>query len=415
MTNGEITDRKRLWMVNPYALPPSIPGGTRHYETASILAEHGWDSRVIATPFNHKTHTMDRNVSIRKWHLDQNEDGVDFTWVYSTPYVGNGLKRYINMVSFLATAQIRARGRKRPDVILGSSPHLLSALAGWLMAKRFRVPFIMEVRDLWPESLVQLGLTNPGIIRPLEVLEKFLYAKADSIICLTEGIGENIRGRVERPSRVHVIPNAVRKPSRIPLERKAEIRQRMGWKPDETIAIYAGAHGTANDLGQVVTAAKELRNTGGIRFVLIGDGPTKPGLKVEARGLPNIDFLDPVPKSDVVEILQSADIGMLILRPVPLFEGARPNKLFDYMGAALATVSTVKGEPESVLKESGAGIAVSPDELATTVVRLANDEESRTRMADAGFLRSTSVQTREDVVATFAGILDQLIADKASS
>lgn len=400
-------------MVNPYALPPSIPGGTRHYETAMILAEHGWDARVIATPFNHKTHRMDRNVSLRNRQLDQDEDGVGFTWVYSTPYMGNGLRRYVNMVAFLAASQFRARGRTKPDIVLGSSPHLLSALAGWLMAKRFRVPFIMEVRDLWPESLVQLGLTNPLIIRPLQALEEFLYSRADSIVCLTEGIGADIRGRVKNPSRVHVIPNAVRKPARISAEKKAEVRNRMGWKSGETIAIYAGAHGAANDLGQIVEAARELRGSENIRFVLIGDGPTKADLKAQAAGLSNVDFLESVSKNDVVEILQSADIGLLILRPVPLFEGARPNKLFDYMGAALPTISTVKGEAESVLNESGAGIAVSPHELAEAVVRLTHDDEARTRMADSGFTRSTGSQTREDIVASFAEILDQILADNA--
>lgn len=412
MTDGATTESKQLWMVNPYASPPSIPGGTRHHETGLILGEHGWNARVIATPFNHKTHTMDREVSIRRWHLDMAEDGVDFTWVYSVPYKQNDVRRYVNMASFLLTSQLRLRGRTKPDVVLGSSPHLLSALSGWLMSKRFRVPFVMEVRDLWPESLVQLGLTNPVVIRSLEFLESFLYRQADSIVCLTEGIGENIRSRVKESAKVHVLPNAVRKPTRLSPERRAEVRDRLGWSPGEIIAIYAGAHGDANDLGQIVAAARELDDDddAGIRFVLIGDGPTKADLVKQAEGLKNIDFLDAVPKNNVVEILHSADIGLLTLRPVPLFEGARPNKLFDYMGASLPVLSTVKGEAEVVLKESGAGIAVSPGELARAVADLAADVAARERMAEAGFHRSSSVQTREEIVKEFAALLDQLTA-----
>jgi glycosyltransferase involved in cell wall biosynthesis len=395
-------------MMAPYALPPSIPGGTRHYEMSLILEEYGWHSRVIASPFNHKTHQMDRPVSWRNRHLTQDEDGVEFTWVYTTPYEGNDLRRYINMASFLLTSQIRAQQGGRPDVVLGSSPHLLAALSGLITAKRYRVPFIFEVRDLWPESLVQLGLTNPVIIRPLQLLEEFLYARADAIVSLTEGIAADIQGRIKNPGKVHVLPNAVRKPTAITAEGRAEVRQRLGWRDDEAIAIYAGAHGDANDLGQVVTAARKLDGTDGVRFVLVGDGPTKAGLIADAAELTNLDFLDAVPKSEIVEILQSADIGMLTLKPLPLFEGARPNKLFDYMGAGLPTISTVKGEAEKVLTDSGAGIAVAPDGLADAVSRLSQDKAARARMSAAGFDHASNVQTREDIAREFAGILDQL-------
>ncbi len=396
-------------MMAPYALPPSIPGGTRHYEMSLILAEHGWRSRVIATPFNHKTHQMDRPVSWRTRHLLQHEDGVEFMWVYTTPYEGNDLRRYINMASFLLTSQFRAPRPERPDVVLGSSPHLLAALSGFITAKRYGVPFIFEVRDLWPESLVQLGLTNPVIIRPLQMLEEFLYARADAIVALTEGIAANIQGRIKDPGKVHVLPNAVRKPTAITAERRAEVRHRLGWGDGETIAIYAGAHGDANDLGQVVAAARTLDGTEGVRFVLVGDGPTKAGLIADAAGLSNLYFLDAVPKSEIVEILQSADIGMLTLKPLPLFEGARPNKLFDYMGAALPTISTVKGEAEKVLTDSGAGIGVAPDGLADAVLRLSRDKDGLARMSAAGFSHASNVQTREDIAREFAGILNQLV------
>lgn len=415
IVNAPATPAKTVWMVAQYALPPAMTGGTRHYETSAILKEHGWTSRVIASPFNHKTHTMERPVSPGKPRLNTVEDEVNFTWVYSTPYHGNDARRYVNMVSFLAMSQIRGRKAERPSVVLGSSPHLLAALSGWITARRYRVPFIFEVRDLWPESLVQLGLTNKAIIKPLAWLEKFLYAKADAIVALTEGIGTDIQERIRDPEKVYVLPNAVSKPTAISPARRAAVRASMGWHDGEIIAIYAGAHGDANDLGQVVNAARALASTAGIRFILLGDGPTKNALVDQAAGLDNIQFLDAVPKSEIGDILQSADIGLLTLKPIPLFEGARPNKLFDYMGAGLPTISTVKGEAEKVLAESGAGVAIHPDELAITVARLADDFALRERMSTSGFTHASTVQTREKVVAEFAGLLDRLVPGAAGT
>lgn len=415
MSNGVQSQTKSLWMVNPYALPPSIPGGTRHYETSLLLKEYGWQSRIVATPYNYNTHTFDRPVTLRSPHLDRVEDGVDFTWVYTMPYTANDIRRYANMASFLLTSQIRAKGRNRPDVVLGSTPHLLSALSGWFMAKRYRVPFLLEVRDLWPESLVQLGLTNPVIIKPLEMLEKFLYRQADAIICLTDGIATSIRERIADPGKVSVLPNGVLKPEIPDADIRRSIRAKLGWGENDVIAIYAGAHGDANDLGQIVEAARSLNDAENIRFVLFGDGPTKSEVQAQAEGLSNIDFQNAVSKSEIVDVLRAADIGILTLKPVPLFEGARPNKLFDYMGAGLPIISTVRGEAETVLAKSGAGVGVSPDGLANAVQEFANNPSKRNSMGSAGFKYMSEGETREVVTARLSGILDSLIEKSPSS
>lgn len=409
MAQSDSSKQSRLWVFCHGAKPKTMTGSMRQYDHAEFLQEHGWWTRIISSSFNARTGKRIHPVSARHWRHDQVEEGVDFTWVYTVPYSGNNWRRYLNMLSYLVTSQIRARGDDKPDLVLGSSPHPFAALGGWLTSRRYKTPFILEVRDLWPESLTQLGLTNPLIIKPLELLEKFLYKQADVIVALTDGIADSIKSRIPNPEIVHVLPNAVRRPSRVLEEDRQQTRKDMGWKDNEVVAIYAGAHGPANDLGQIVEAARELQGEENIRFVLIGGGPAKESVKAKAEGLSNITFLDPVAKQEIERILPAADIGLMTLRQIPLFDGARPNKLFDYMGAGLAAVSTIQGEAAKVLEEAGAGVTAVPATLAENIRKLASDPELRSNLANSGFEYACNVDTRETVAARLAVIMDELV------
>lgn len=386
-----------------------MQGSMRQFDHAEILRGYGWATRIIAAPFSGLSFKSLRPVSLSKRLIDRVEEGIDFTWVYTVPYSGNNWRRYLNMLSYFVSSQFRAKGGNKPDLVLGSSPHLFAALGAWIASRRFSVPFILEIRDLWPDSLTQLGLTNPLIIKPLELLEKFLYKQADVIVALTDGIADSIKARIPDSEIVHVLPNAVRRPTAIPVEERLATRQKMGWGEDEIIAIYAGAHGPANDLGQIVEAARGLTDDPRIRIVFIGGGPNKQAIKTQAEGLTNVTFLEPVPKQEIERILPAADIGLMTLRQIQLFDGARPNKLFDYMGAGLAAVSTIQGEAARVLEEAGAGITAVPATLAESIQTLANDPELRRSMSQSGFDYACSVDTRESVAARLAVIMDDLV------
>lgn len=403
---------KQLWIVDQYSVPPTLPGFTRQYEHAYLMSEHGWKTRIIASPFNHKTHAMDRPVSLIRRRFDALEDGVPFSWVYSVPYRGNNWRRYLNMVSYLITSQISSRGIGKPDAVLASSPHLFTGLAGWLLAKRYRVPFVFEVRDLWPESLVQLGLTNPIVVRPLEWIEKFLYRRADAIVALTDGIGDSIRSRVAKPEKVHVIPNGARVAHPITEERRNDLRRSRGWEGNFIVG-WVGAHGTANRLETLIDAAEAL-NEGGVdnvRIVLIGDGPQKTNLVARASGLQNVQFFDPLPKSDVVEVLQAMDAGVIVHDDTIAVRGARPNKLFDYLAAGLPIISDLQGETARILEEAAAGITVptmQPARLADAVQILASDTSMTRQLGHQGraYLRST--HERGFLAQKLSAVLDGL-------
>ena len=393
----ESTGDSELWMFNQYAKSHDMAGGTRHFEFSTILRAQGWTTTIFATPYSLKTAAFERPVSKLKPSIERNEQDVRFVWLYTTPYASNGASRYLNMLSFMANAGWAGVRRSKPSLIIGSSPHLLSALAAWGVSRRHRVPFVLEIRDLWPDTIIQLGVRNPAIIRPLQLIERFLYERADAIIALTDGIRTGIIKKSVPAEKVHMIPNGTQKPAPLDAELRAADRRRYSWD-DKTIAIWMGAHNPANGLEFVVEAARQLRDRENLRIVFVGDGSDKPKLIAQAAELPNVQFLDQVPKNDVSRMLRAADIGMLHSRAFEAFTGARPNKLFDYMSAGLPIVCAVPGEASALVQEAGCGIDAEWENAASIaggIAFLADDEPFRRRLGAQGFQHVIQKHSRE--------------------
>jgi glycosyltransferase involved in cell wall biosynthesis len=407
-TNG--TPRRRVWFVNQYAMTPDLPGINRHYELGWLLGRHGWEATVFATALHHTSGKFRRGVHIWRPLLWENHDGVRFGWLYSTPYRKNNWRRYVNMLSFMSAFAGISLFAQRPDVVIGSSPHLLSGLGAWVAARRHRVPFLFEVRDVWPDMLVQLGLTTPAVIKPLTLIERFLYRKADRVIALTDGIADRIVAKGVPAEKVIVIPNSLLPAPELDEQRRRARRRELGWQGKVT-AVWAGSHNPMNGLDVVVEAARILQDDRSISIVFIGDGSLKQDLISQARDLPNVTFLDPLPKSEIGDFLRAADIGLLHSRRFDAFTGARPNKLFEYMSAGLPIVSTVPGEAWRLIAEAEAGVQAeweNPQALAAAIKLLAVDMERRQEMGRRGFDYVRRAHDRETHVAKLAALLDQL-------
>jgi glycosyltransferase involved in cell wall biosynthesis len=280
-------------------------------------------------------------------------------------------------VSFARSAFRDSAELERPSVVIGSSPHLLAALAGSRMARRWKVPFVLEVRDLWPESLMAAGGRRGVAYVVLDLLARYLYRRADRIVYLAPGTHRYLAERRAVPEdRLVYVPNGVDPDAFPPVER--------GGRSTFTL-VYTGAHGPANALDVVLAAARLLADRDGIRFVLVGDGPAKEALvrKSHDERLNNVEFRDPVPKSEIAEVLASADAGLMVLRDTPLFAfGVSPNKLFDYMGAGLPIVCNVPGVVAEMVKEAGAGVqadAGSARSLADAILHLSSRSEADRR------------------------------------
>lgn len=364
-----MSDRHLFW-INHFARPPGVSGGSRHYEMGRDLVRRGWRVTLLTTDFStHSREYFRRTGSDDRRVIHEEIDGVAFRHFWSAPYETNDWHRAWNWISFARSLTRWEPDRGRPDVIIGSSPHLLAAWAGLRMARRWKVPFLFEVRDLWPESMIAAGGRRGPAYYAFRWIANHLYREADRVVCLARGTRAYLRDQLGVPEgKLVFVPNGVDPGSFAEIERPT--------RPTTTF-VYAGAHGPANGLDTVLEAAYLLREREDLRFLFVGDGPAKPGLERQAEELrlENVTFLDPVPKARIPELFAAADAGLMVLRETPLFAfGVSPNKLFDYMGAALPVVCNVPGEVETMVREAGAGEQAadgSAEALAAAVTRLA--------------------------------------------
>ena len=369
-----------IYWVNQYAVPPDQPGGTRHFDFATELQRRGHRVRVVASDLNLATRNYSRRPGPRDWRaVTEDIRGVRFSWLTAGWYRGNNWRRVASMVVFgLATFRHLVRvPRDRSTVFIGSSPQLFAALGTWAAARVRRVPFVLEVRDLWPESYAEVsGKTRGPEITLMRLVADLLYRQAEAIIVLAAPNTARIIERGAHPDRIVVVPNGVDLDG---FATPGDGRDLSA--PGAFTFVYAGAHGPANGLETVVRAAQLLQEQGrdDIRVVLLGDGASKEELLELSRklGLTNIEFVDPVPKEAVAATLRTADAGLMILAPVDLFTyGVSPNKLFDYMGVGLPVLTNVAGLVSDIVADAGVGRTVTPGDaeaLAKGMVAMADD------------------------------------------
>jgi len=367
-----------IWIFNQYAHPPDLPGGTRHYDLGREMVKRGHRVVIFATSFHHHLRQETRLKPGEYWKIEE-VNGVKFVWLRTPSYQRNDWRRVWNMVVFMFRAWWLGRKLSklapqvgRPDVVIGSSPHLLTPLAAYLIARHYQVPFVMEVRDLWPQTIIDMGelSTHHPIIKALQALERFLYHRAEKIITLLPKADKYITACGIPQEKIVWIPNGV------------DLSRFEGLAPyvvseDGLKVIYLGAHGKANALDIIIQAAKILQEQGycQIRFILVGDGPEKPRLMAlaEELGLRNVKFCKPVPKDEVVKVLHFADVTVFVLRDLPLYNyGISLNKLFDYLAASRPLI--LAGKPaNNPVEEARCGLTVppgNPEALAEAIIQL---------------------------------------------
>lgn len=379
-------------------MPRGQAGGTRHVELFSRLA--GWDYLIVASDFNQVTGSRvaaERGVAV----------------VHVPEYSANGSRRVLGWLLY-ACRSLRMGLRQRDvDVVYGSSPHLLSPLAAWAIAFVKRKPFVMEVRDLWPQVLLDMGslTASSPIYRALALLERFLYSRAAAIVAMASGTTKALVARGIDPARIVYIPNGADPADFAPSAPRDTLRERYGFT--RFTAVYTGAHGPANGLDLLLDAAAELQSQGkDIDVVLVGGGVEKAGLQARAAAekLGNVRFFDPIPKSEIPDLLAAADLGLHVLADVELFRSAvSPNKLFDYMAASLPVLTNCGGVVHALVDESGCGIGTLPTGLAAGLVAM-RDKPTPELQADGAAGRSwiEENQSRTAMATRLGELLDRV-------
>ena len=394
----------RVWILNHYADTPDRPAGTRHYSLARAVVRHGGDVTVFAASRLRWTGKDDR-ASGRILARTQHFDGVRFVWLWTIPYYGNTWRRMANMLSYAVIVCVAQAGRPAPDVVVGSTVHPFAALAGWLIARLRGARFIYEVRDLWPQTLIDLGAIAEGSLaaRGLAMIEAFLVRRAETVITLLPGMSAYLARHGLPAAHVRYLPNGVdldvassrsmgalgdaRDDASSLLDDLARRRQR-----GEVVFAYVGSHGQVNRLDIVLSAHRIAsgRTRQPIALYFIGDGPEKPGLEQLAVRLdvPNVVFAKPVPKNLVPAVLDAVDVGVVHATSNAVYEyGVSFNKVFDYMAACrpIAFACSTANDP---VVAAGAGLSVAPDDpaaLADAFVQFAESSpRERRRMGAAG-------------------------------
>ena len=357
------------------------PGGTRHYEFARYLVEQGHRVTVITSPVSYLTGKADMQTSTQ-------DNGLVI--IKSATYQSlhkSFVHRLLNFFSFTISSFFVGVRVKNVDLVWGTSPPLFQVFTAWALSRIKRVPFLFEVRDLWPAFAVEVGvLRNRILIAASEWLERFLYKRADCLVLNSPGFAEHVKMRGGRE--IRVVPNGADAAMFDPGADGAAFRKQFALD-GKFIVLYAGAHGLSNDLGMVLSVAEKLEAEQNIAIVLMGDGKDKPILQEQAArmGLNNVHFLPPTPKAQMAEALAAADTCLAILKPLKLYATVYPNKVFDYMAAGRPVILAIDGVIRKVIEEAGAGVFVqpgNPDALVEAIRQYAVDPANGKRMGLAG-------------------------------
>jgi glycosyltransferase involved in cell wall biosynthesis len=357
------------------------------------MADRGWDATIFAAGFSHFSGIEER---LRPGQLRRAEvvGPARFVWLRTVPYQGNNWRRVLNMLSYAVMAVFAQSAFNRPDVIIGSTVHPFAALAGLVAAMLRRVPFVYEIRDLWPQTLVDMGRIRPAspATRLLYAIESALVRRAAVVVTVLPGVNRYLAERGLPTAHVRYIPNGTRLvESASPIPPSVEAAVSHARSRGRSIAAYAGVHGEINRLDVLVRAARACADRRApIDLLLIGDGPEKSRLRRLAAkiGADNVTFLDPVPKRDVMGALSAVDIAVFHLADTSVLRyGVSSNKLFDYLASRRPIIFACRSGNDPVA-EAGAGISISPEDpeaMADALVNLASIEPAdRARMGRLG-------------------------------
>jgi colanic acid biosynthesis glycosyl transferase WcaI len=339
------------------------------------------------------------------------------TWLWPLPN-RKAHERMRNYASFCVSAALRGITLPRPDVIIATSPQLLVGLAGWWLAFVRRIPFVFEVRDLWPESLTALGVSDETSLlhRSLSAIANFLYRRADQIVVVSPAFKDFLTQNRHVPAeKISVVENGVETDLFSPRTAAANRTLRHDLGADGKFLIcYVGTMGMAHGLETLLDAAARLQTQNpAVLILLIGEGAEKDRIKVLAqfRGLANIHFLDQQPREKIPAFISASDACLVLLKKTEIFKTVIPTKMLEVMSCSRPVILGVDGQARKIVEEAGAGIVIEPENsiaLGDAIQRLAADRDLCQKLGAQG--RDYIVQhfSRSQTADAYIHVLDAL-------
>ncbi len=399
----------RVLLLHQYFVLSGEAGGTRHVELARHLVRRGHRVSVVASPVSYLSGARHGAEGA------EGEEGITLlrTWTHK-PRSEGFLGRILNFLSFSASSTWAALFRvPGADVVWATSPPIFQALGALVVAKARGLPLVLEVRDLWPDFAVELGvLRNPTLIGLARWAERLLYQQADAVVVNSPGFVDHVAGHGVPRERIALVPNGVEVEAFDPDARGEAFRRELGLPDGVALVTYTGAHGIPNDLDVFLDAAALLAHRDDVRFALVGAGRDKDRLVARAgeMGLDDVLFVDPQPKERMPEVLAASALGVAILKPIPLFDTTYPNKVFDYMAAGRPTVLAIDGVIREVVEAADAGTFVPPGDaaaLASAVEAYLDDPAEARRQGTAARAYVARHFRREDHAEVLRSVLER--------
>jgi glycosyltransferase involved in cell wall biosynthesis len=356
-----------------------------------------------------------------RWLSTEEIDGICVRRVKTFPAANAEVfKRILNYLIFMAAAVIGSFRVAKPDVVIATSPQFFCAVAGYLVSRIKQAPFVFELRDIWPDSIVAVGAMKVSrTIRLLEKFELFLYRQAALIVAVTDSFRAYLIERGIPPENILVVKNAVDLEFFQPRAASLELAQRLGAE-QKFVAAYIGTVGMAHAVEKIVEAADLLREHPDILFLIVGEGAHKEKVKtlISSRGLSNIKALPGVNKSEIRDYYALTHLNLVTLRNTPLFLKVIPSKIFEIMAMARPVLSSVHGEARQILEAANAAefvAAENPQEMASAILRLREDSQRLNQMGQNGRRFVEEHYDRDRSAAALLAALTQLTAKIASN
>lgn len=396
----------KILYIHQYFKTPEEPGGTRSYWLARELIENGHEVTMLTTSTSTDSRVVKRIDGIEVIYLR-----VDYDQKMSI------VKRFKSFVSFMLKATLVSLKLKRIDFVIATSTPLTVGIPALVLKKIRRIPFLFEVRDLWPEVPIQMGALNNQVLRRLaKILEKFLYLNAKHIVALSPGMKDGVVRCGIAPDKVSMIPNMAKVDEFYPREKNYDLLESFKLKRNSFKVVHFGSLGIANGANSIIQSAILLKDCPDIEFIFIGGGSTESDLRTlcESSKLSNVHFLGKFGMETTSEIVNFCDVSLVSFMDIPILYTNSPNKLFDSLSAGKPIIVNSAGWTKDLVEKSGCGYYVDPNEpheLAEKLMFLSRRPNIVRQMGEIS--RKLAIEKYDKSILTkeFVSIINRLSED----
>jgi glycosyltransferase involved in cell wall biosynthesis len=406
----------KILFITHYFPPEVNAPANRTHEHCRRWVQDGHDVTIITGVPNHPRGKIFDGYQNR-WFQEETLDGIRVirTWMYLTPNSGFA-RRVANYLLFALTAVLASTRVRKPDVVIATSPQFFVGVAGAIISKLKRRPFVLEIRDLWPKSVVELGQLGEGpILAALEALERWLYRSARGVVVNTRTFRTHImeRGVAERD--IELIYNGIDPALFSPRPKNTALLEAHGLSGRFTVA-YVGTLGLAHGLTLLIDVAERFKERSEVCFVLIGDGADRELLEreIERRGLTNVAMLGLQPRDSMPDWIASIDLLLVMLRDLPVFETVIPSKIFEFLAQERPVVLAAKGEIRRMMEKADGALVIDPedeDQMVAAIETVMDDPEEAARRAESGRRWVEAGYLRDDLARRMAAFLERILRE----